>query len=748
MGEIFSNLLNISVTAVYIILATVLVRTIFRNMPRKYLCLLWGITGLRLALPFSIESAISLIPSRETFTVDPYSGWAVRMNSGVPAVDSAVNGVIVTEESYFGMDGSAAAITSVWDKLACFWLAGTVIILLYGIISYIRVKRSVSTAVLLEGNIMQCETVKTPFILGIFKPKVYIPFNIDEATRNHVIAHENAHISRFDHITKPLSFLVLAVYWFNPFVWLAYILFCRDIEKACDEKVVDSMDGESRKAYATALLQCAAGRRRITASPLAFGEVSVKGRIKSVMNYKKPAFWVIVISVVLCIAAAVCFLTSPETQGEKFYDNGQRVKITAETNGFVTEEKYLILKEGQNTELSNGTEFTLVSSNLQTGEITLALDGTQIYDERFVKAPDVITLDMADKFNYLTQDGKTKINISCVFVGSLDDCISEAIVEHNKGNYIDGGDYVCESHEILSTEITKKDKNGNIKELTVYLVQAYCEYMYETNTVVETGGSGGALALTFEVTDATRYKLKEYWEPDMGRRYAESIREKFPADCAEIAIKGNEPFDECDRMAEEHYNAEVAELTIPATTKAFTTNIMQGVKVDACTFTAVGYSESGREYFRQNGIEKYMFIEYTESFEQDNGTFHIARIDTKADFDEFMKGAGEHFNFQNGFNGDVPFEKVANRYNERFFEKNSLYLGYIVDGSISSEFSFTNFYEVYDGDDPDNVHVMHMNIYKTGPEAGDTAMGGWIVSVEAEKSNLPETPLAVGFVRS
>lgn len=747
MGEIFSNLLNISVIAIYIILATVLVRAIFRNMPRKYLCLLWGITGLRLVLPFSIESALSLIPSRETFTVDPYSGWAVHMNSGLPAVDSAVNEYIYNVEIgwvHVPLDNPEPAITSKWDTLAYIWLAGALIILLYGIISYIRVKRSVSTAVLLEGNIMQCETVKSPFILGIFKPKVYIPFDIDEATRRQVIAHENAHISRFDHITKPLSFLILAVYWFNPFVWLAYILFCRDIEKACDEKVVDSMDGESRKAYATALLRCAAGHRRITASPLAFGEVSVKGRIKSVMNYKKPAFWVIVISVVLCIATAVCFLTSPETQGEKFYDNGQRVKITAETNGFVTEEKYIILKAGQNTELSNGTEFTLVFSNLQTGEITLALDGTPL-ENKFGKFPGTVTFYNTDKLNYLTQDGKTKINISCVFVGSLDDCISEAIVEHNKGNYIDGGDYVCEAHEILSTEITKKDKNGNIKEVTVYLVQAYCEYMYETNTVVETGGSGSALALTFEVTDTSHYKLKEYWEPDMGRGYAESIREKFPADCAEIAIKGNEPFDECDRMAEEHYDAEVAEFTIPATTKA---QIMQGVKVDACTFTAVGYSESGMEYFRQNGIEKYMFIEYTESFEQDNGTFHIVRIDTKADFDEFMKGAGEHFNFQSGFNGSVPFEKVANRYNERFFEKNSLYLGYIVDGSISSEFSFINFYETYGDDDPDNVHVMHMNIQKTGPEAGDSAMGGWIVSVEAEKSNLPETPLAVGFVRS
>ena len=742
MGEIFSSLLNISVTAVYIILATVLVRMILKNMPRKYLCLLWGITGLRLALPFSIESALSLIPSRETFTVDPYSGWAVRMNSGVPAVDSAVNKVIATEETYFAMDGSAAAITSVWDKLAYIWLAGAVIILLYGIISYIRAKRSVSTAVLLEGNIMQCETVKSPFILGIFKPKVYIPFNIDEATRSNVIAHENAHISRLDHVTKPLSFLILAVYWFNPFVWLAYILFCRDIEKACDEKVIDSMDGESRKAYATALLECAAGHRRITASPLAFGEVSVKGRIKSVMNYKKPAFWVVIISVVLCVVAAVCFLTSPEKQDEKFYDNGQRVKITAETNG-VTEEKYIFLKEGQNTELSNGTEFTVVLSNLQTGEITLAVDGTPL-ENKFGKSSGTVTFYNTEKLDYLSRDGKTKINISCVGVKSLEDCISEAIIEHNSNNATDG-DYICEAHEILSSEITKKDKNGNIKEVTLYLLQAYCEYIYDNSAVVEKGGNGSALALTFEVTDTTHYKLKEYWEPMMGRGYAESIREKFPADCAELAIKGNEPFDECDRMAEEHYNAQMAEYSTPFTTMA---HIMQGVEVNACTFTAVGYSESGAEYFRANGAQKYVMFDLDGKYEQDNGTFHIVRIDTKADFDEFVKGAGKHFNFQSGFNGSVPFEKVANRYNERFFEKNTLYLGYIVDGSISSEFSFTNFCEVYSENDPDKVHVMHMNIQKTGPEAGDTAMGGWIVSVEAEKSVLPDTPLAVGFVRS
>lgn len=747
MGEVFKGLLNISVTAGYIILAALLVRMIFRNMPRKYVCLLWGIAGIRLVLPFSIESALSLIPSRETFTVDPYSDRAVHLNSGVPAVDSAVNEYISNVEIgwvHVPFDNPEPAITSKWNGLAYIWLAGVLIILLYGIISYIRLRKSVSTAVLLDGNVMQCETVKSPFILGIFKPKVYIPFDIDEATRNHVIAHENAHISRFDHITKPLSFLILAVYWFNPLIWLGYILFCRDVEKACDEKVIDSMDGESRKAYATALLQCAVSRR-ITASPLAFGEVSVKNRIKGVMSYKKPAFWVIIIAVIACIVAAVCFLTSPETPNEKFYDNGQRVKITAETNGFVTEEKYIIAKEGQNATLSNGTKITVTFVNLQTGEINVAFDGTPLQNEKFGKFPGSVTFYNTDKLSYLTEDGKTKITISCVNVGALEDSISEAIIERNKGNYTDG-EYVCEAHEILTTEITKKDKNGNIKEVTVYLIQAYCEYNYANGFVEDEGGNGSPIALTFELTDNTFYSLKEYWEPRMGSGYVESIREKFPADCADIAVRSIEPFDECDRMAEEHFNAEMAEMsTTPATTMA---HYLQGVTVDVYSFTAVGYSETGREYFKENGIEKYVIIEYDNPYQWDDEVFHIVRIDTKADFDEFMKGAKNHFDFQNGFNGDVPFEKIANRYTERFFEENSLFLGYVVDGSISTEFGFTNMYEVNADEGSGNVHVMHMNVYKKGPEAGDSAMGGWIVSVEAKKSALPETPLAVGFVHS
>ncbi len=739
MGEIFTGLLNISVTAGYIILAVLLVRMIFRNMPRKYICLLWGIAGVRLALPISIESALSLIPSRETFTVDPYSGRAVHINSGVPAVDSAVNEYISNVEIgwvHVPFDNPEPAITSMWDEQAFIWLAGAVIILLYGIISYIRVKRSVSTAVLLEGSIMQCETVKSPFILGIFKPKVYIPFGLDAETQSHVIAHENAHISRFDHITKPLSFLVLAVYWFNPLVWLAYILFCRDIEKACDEKVVDSMDGESRKAYATALLECAVNCRRITASPLAFGEVSVKNRIKGVMSYKKPAFWVVIISVVACIIAAVCFLTSPETPNEKFYDNGQRIKITAETNGVITEEKYIIAKEGQNTTLSNGTEFTVTFVNLQTGEITLYFDGTPLQNEKFGKYPGSVTFYTTDKLNYLTEDGKTKITVSCIGVKPLDDLISEAIIEKNANNYTDG-EYVCSAHEILATEITKKDKNGNIKEITVYMLAAYGEYNYVSGVVEDAGGNGSALALTFELTETARFVLKEYWEPRLGRGYAESIREKFPADCADIAIRSNEPFDECDRQAEEHYNAEIVEMsTTPATTRA---HIMQGVEIKASSVSAVGYSEEGYNFFKKHGIDKYIDMEYSEP---DYSIFSVVRFDTKEDFDKFMADAEKHFDFSNSFDGGVPFEKTANRYTEKYFENNSLFLGYIVDGSISSEFDFHNLYEI----ETDHVNVMRLNVVETGPEAGDTAMGGWIVSVEAEKSALPDTYLVVGKI--
>ena len=192
------------------------------------------------------------------------------------------------------------------------WAIGIALLGLYTVISYWRLRRKVSEAVILRSNIYQSENVSSPFVLGIIRPKVYLPYNMDGQDLSHVVAHEQAHIRRRDHWWKPLGFLLLTIHWFNPLMWLAYVLLCRDIELACDEKVIKELGNEQRADYTQALVACSVKLLHVAACPLAFGEVGVKERVESVMNYKKPAFWIIILSIIACIVVAVCFLTDPK----------------------------------------------------------------------------------------------------------------------------------------------------------------------------------------------------------------------------------------------------------------------------------------------------------------------------------------------------------------------------------------------------------------------------------------------------
>jgi beta-lactamase regulating signal transducer with metallopeptidase domain len=316
MDAVFLKLLNMSLTAGWLILAVIALRLVLKKAPKWTRCALWGMVGLRLVLPFSVESALSLIPSAET--ISPNIGYASTpgITSGILALNQAVNPII--SESLSPTAGASVNPLQIWTTVAGYvWLAGIAAIEPYTAISYIRLRRRVDTAVLLRDNIWQSENVKSPFILGLFQPLIYLPFNMTEENMTNVLAHENAHLKRRDHLIKPLAFLLLTVYWFNPLVWLAYVLLCRDIELACDERVVKVLDVQQRRDYGAALLSCSVSRKSIAACPLAFGEVGVKERIKTVLNYKKPAFWIIIAAVVACIVVALCFLTNPKD--EKLY---------------------------------------------------------------------------------------------------------------------------------------------------------------------------------------------------------------------------------------------------------------------------------------------------------------------------------------------------------------------------------------------------------------------------------------------
>ena len=310
MSELFLKIVNMSISASWVVIAVLTLRFCLKKAPKWVNVLLWGIVAVRMVFPFSIESVLSLIPSAETISPSIMMEQSPSVQTGVPALNHVINPVI--SGSFTPAPGASANPLQIWiPVLAGIWLFGIAALFLYSAVSYWRLRRKVCEAVILRGNIYQSEKVCSPFVLGIIRPKIYLPYHMDSREMDHVIAHEQTHIRRKDQWWKPLGFLLLTTHWFNPLMWLSYILLCRDIELACDEKVIRKMSNEQRADYTQALVACSVDRRLITACPLAFGEIGVKERVKSVMNYKKPAFWIVLASVIVCAVIAVCFLTNP-----------------------------------------------------------------------------------------------------------------------------------------------------------------------------------------------------------------------------------------------------------------------------------------------------------------------------------------------------------------------------------------------------------------------------------------------------
>ena len=313
MAAVFLKLLNLSISASWLVLAVLVLRLVSKRSPKWINVLLWGIVALRLVLPFSIESALSLIPSAETVSpaavqFDP----APTITSGVSVIDNVVNPPL--SEHFSAVPTASVNPLYVWTEIAGWvWLIGLGAMLLYALVSYLRLRWRVSVSLPIQDHIYLCDALSSPFILGVVKPHIYLPSGLDEVQRQNVLAHEQAHLARRDHWWKPLGFALLAVYWFNPVLWLAYTLLCRDIELACDERVIRTMDESAVKTYSTVLLACSMPRKAVITCPLAFGEVGVKERVRNALHYKKPAFWVVAASVAVCVVVAVCFLTNPPT---------------------------------------------------------------------------------------------------------------------------------------------------------------------------------------------------------------------------------------------------------------------------------------------------------------------------------------------------------------------------------------------------------------------------------------------------
>lgn len=434
MGELFLKTLNMSIAASWLILAVVLLRFALKKAPKWIAVLLWGIVALRLTVPFSFESALSLIPSAETFNAHNIQYETPVISSGIPAVNNAVNPIL--DETFAPNPAGSVNPLYVWICIvSVIWLIGIAAMLLYAVISYVRVRRSVAERAPYEENIFLCDQVKSPFILGLVRPKIYLPSNMDATSIEPVIAHETAHLARRDHWWKPMGFLILTVHWFNPLCWVAYVLLCRDIELACDEKVIRQMDLDEKKQYSTALLECNTQRRLVTICPLAFGEVGVKERVKNVLNYKKPAFWVIAAAVAACAVVTACFATNPKQE----LPQAQRTVQARITE--VEDRSFLVTPVEGAWELSSSDLFRVSITNMppssepQVGDIVeITYDGyiRESYPAQF---SNVLTIRVISQAEKLTLD-------DVVTLSQKGDALSWSDFERYQGREVGFGLYI------------------------------------------------------------------------------------------------------------------------------------------------------------------------------------------------------------------------------------------------------------------------------------------------------------------
>ncbi len=315
MGDIFLKLLNMSITAGWLILAVLCIRLFFRNIPRWVNCLLWGVVAIRLICPFSIESRFSILPSTEpikssTMTEGKMQNYVPSIDSRLTIVKNTINPMLAESFAYNESD-SAAPLQIVTYAAGLVWCCGMVLLIICAIYSTVKLHKLVREAVCIRDHIYICDAVKSPFILGIVRPRIYLSSALSKKEMDYILAHESAHLKRKDHWWKLFGYLLLCIYWFHPLCWMAYSLLCKDIELACDEKAAKNMTFQEKKEYSTVLLSCARQRRLVIVCPLAFGEVGIKKRVKSVLNYKKPTLWIMIAAAAVFALLAVCFLTNP-----------------------------------------------------------------------------------------------------------------------------------------------------------------------------------------------------------------------------------------------------------------------------------------------------------------------------------------------------------------------------------------------------------------------------------------------------
>lgn len=847
LGQVFMQLFNVSLTAGWFVLAVALIRVLLKKAPKCISCVLWGMVAIRLVMPFSIESALSLVPSAEPLPVTniyksgpDISGNLIyrNVNSGSQIFDAVV-GTAMRETN------SISALKNNFSLLACIWILGILAMLIYTVVSCFKISKKLNEAMPLRDNVWLCDRIDSPFIFGLVKPRIFLPSNMSEDDMEFVIAHEKAHLKRRDHWWKPLGFVLLTVYWFNPLLWVAYILLCRDIELACDEKVIKEMGAEIKKDYSNALINCSVPRKSIAACPLAFGETGVKSRIKSVLNYKKPAFWIIIVAIIASIVLAVCFLTNP-------IDNSAIFNAKYETGECLFDDVVTENKQTNKNGLSFGINSTgrvykdygngegeyigeLKDSVFSVNELNSMIEeqgGKRINIGRVQKVYEISSKNGEKEYVFFHKkngdvavvmffsDGgimsvfnlvkKPPTDVYPEYDNSLGDELSVfidcSIAEHFQDE--ESGNYACcVDYEVLG-------KRKFFGETTLYLWVMYQEYSFD-GILKKEGGAHIPTAITVRKENGG-YKLVEYWEPRDGSYYVKDIKDKFPFYLHNRAIDSQRTVKQqiarCEALAMEHFGLDYAayggieEYNATAKNRPLTLSdvVILSYKKNKLTwadFEDFNYIETGSGlYIRQYNIDEmftlriggsgpdsvpmYFYLHASDAWDEQidirendvedfirkheknpvvknisagwytvpvgysektlSKMFEISgvpkyaesdsimslptvKIENKSELQSFMKKMSSVMNFDSSYSDTPSFNSITKYYDEEFFYGSSLLIVY-VSSSTTAHRHTVEYISKSEG-------VLSIGISEIDPEAGDTAMEGWLIAINVSKED-------------
>ena len=517
LDRLYMGLLDMSKTASFVIAVIMIGRVFLRKAPKIFSYALWSVVLWRLLCPVILEAPVGIIPelpatsSGYTLANEPIDFAGAGM-AAYQAVGDALNGglgvqhVATTEKTDDGM--TRYVTTDWWSVWILFgkyiWIAGVMAMLVGSAISYGKIKRKIRIAVPLRENILIADDIQSPFVIGFIQPRIYLPSNLNEKEQTYIILHEQHHICRFDHIIKVLAFLALTIHWFNPLVWIAFVLACKDMEMSCDEAVIRKIGGDVRADYAASLLTLATGRRIIAGTPLAFGEGDTKGRIKNLSKWKRPTIWILIVALIFSLILGMCLLTNRVSR------HSDHIGVTF-YYGNVTEQSVDYI----DVLCNDGTQ-RLFYYDAGNEDIPGDLIGKQVKVRARIQE---LT------GNLFTTQVEEILNVRFY---SLDKAIQNAILNHH--SYEKSKDvlecasffgYASESHSTIGAN--KEDL------VTKYGIVYHQNYRLEDGKLVEEGGCNVPTVLTFRVDDDGRYVLAEYWEPRDGNLYVEDIKAKYPA---------------------------------------------------------------------------------------------------------------------------------------------------------------------------------------------------------------------------